>query len=340
MYHYINTLLLADKGELNMQMIYRLLLSGFLALSLTACKQNQAEVITIGIIEPLEHRAMTEIVAGFSETLQQQLHRPFVIKVANAYNDANLQRAIIQKMRNANYSLLVPIGVSTSQMTLAMTHKQPVISLAADLDDTAKRSIGACRVAIVKDEIAMSKLLEFIHGVYPQLTRIALVHSSTDKVLPEAQMAQAEGQKLGLSVHRLMISSLPEMTAAIQALPTNIQAIFVLKDSLVVSGIATLANYAASKHIPLITSDQGSVQDGADFALGVHEKQIGIAGAELAAKVLNGTDICSLPIVKMTHLTVFVNQQALQKTGQSLTPIAAAAKRLAYTLELTNPQES
>src|SRR5579872_635427 len=85
--------------------------------------------VTIGIIEPLEHKAMDEIVDGFSTTLKEQYHQPVIIKVENAQNDANLQRAIIQKLHDAKYTMIVPIGVGATQMTLSMVHNQDVISL-------------------------------------------------------------------------------------------------------------------------------------------------------------------------------------------------------------------
>ena len=41
-----------------------------------------------------------------------------------------------------------------------------------------------------------------------------------------------------------MVSSLPELYSATQSLPKNAQGIFILKDSLIVSGISTLAKAA------------------------------------------------------------------------------------------------
>src|SRR5579872_1961444 len=87
--------------------------------SLVACHEHDANTKKIGIIIPLEHTAMHEIAGGFSETLQQLYHQPVTIKVMNSEGDPNLLRAIIQEMRDDHYAMIVPVGTSTTQMSLA-----------------------------------------------------------------------------------------------------------------------------------------------------------------------------------------------------------------------------
>lgn len=304
--------------------------------ALSGCQQDKTPTVTIGIIEPLEHTAMNEIVAGFSETLKTLYNKPVKIKIENAQNDANIQRAIIQKMRDMNYDMVVPIGVGATEMSLSMVHAQPVVSLASDLSDKDRKKQNPCHAAVVHDEISSKQLIEFIHDAYPKITQLTLIHSSADKVLPQVKETIDAGRLYGININHKMVSSLPELYSTTQALPDGTQGIFILKDSLIVSGISTLAKAAAEKNIPLITSDQGSIQDGAGFALGVHEKEIGVEGAKLAAAVLNGRRICELPIVGMKNLTVFINQKSLQQEGQSIASILKSAKRFSYNTEIIN----
>ncbi len=319
-----------------MKIFSKVFLFFFFIIILTSCDKPSSSTVTIGIIQPLEHTAMAEIVAGYTETLKKLYDKPVIIKVRNAQNDANMQRAIIQQMRDANYSLIVPIGVDTSEMTLAMTRNQSVVSLASDLSDADRKKLKNCRVAVVHDEISTKQLLAFIHAVYPQLTQLTLIHSSANKVLPQVDEAIAAGKMFGITIHHMMISSLPELYTTANALDKDSQGIFILKDSLIVSGIGTLAKIAANKHIPLITSDQGSVQNGAGFALGVHEREIGVQGAILSVAILKGKSVCDLPIVEMKHLTVFINQKSLQSEYQSLDLLIKAAKQFSYQSEMIN----
>jgi|SRR5579885_320111 putative ABC transport system substrate-binding protein len=302
---------------------------------LAGCKPSSGEK-KIGIIVPIEHKAMNEIVAGFTETLRASTSVPFRIKVANAQGDINLERAIIQQMKNENYDIIVPIGTDATQMSATMIPSQPIVSLAASITQQERVQRKHCNIAVVHDEISADQLIQFIHLVNPQLKRIALIHSASDKVFPEVTAAVAAGKRYGIELKPMMVPTLNELYSTANNIPADMQGILVLKDSLIVSGISTLEITAEKRHIPLITSDQGSVQDGAAFALGVHERQIGTEGAALAADVLNGKPVCSLPMVDMTKLTIFVNKSSLDKEQQSLTAIQTAASKLNYKLEMVD----
>lgn len=317
-----------------MKLTTKALLSLLCVGALSACHDHQhVNGPTIGILEPLEHKAMDEIVAGFSATLAKQYHHPVNIDIENAQNDPNLERAIIQKMRDNGDTIIAPIGMDASEMTLAMVRQQQVISLASDITDAERHQLKPCNVAVVHDEIPPEKSMAFIHALYPKLTQLTLIHSSANKVFPEVQATIDAGKKLGITVHHIMVSSLPELTTAVSALPSNTQGIFILKDHLIVSGVGTLAQAAAQRQIPLITSDQGSVQSGAGIALGVHEREIGVDGGKLAADILNGKSACSLPIVEMTKLTVFINANALAQENQDVAGIQHISKKLGYRVE-------
>ena len=290
--------------------------------------------IKIGIIEPLQHKAMDEIVSGFKQSLSANYKYPVVINIENAQGDANLQRAIIQKMQNANYDMVVPIGVSTTQMTLSMIKKVPVVSLASDFSESDRSKLKNCNIVAIHDEISAKQTINFIHQVYPKINNILLVHSSVDKVLPEVKATQDIAKPFGITVNHVMISNLSELNNATrQSIHDDTQLILVLKDSLIVSGTPTLVKIAIDKKLPLVTSDQGSVQDGATMALGVHEKQIGIDGGKIAASILNGKNICQIPMVDMTKLTVFINKNTLKLTNQNIDTISRASAKLNYPIE-------
>src|SRR5438045_1796262 len=133
-----------------MRIFSRIIIIFSLIFSLCSCGNDSGkQKIIIGIIEPLEHTAIDEIVKGFTETVQQQSAKPVTFKIENAQNDANLQRAIIQRMQDAHYTLIVPIGVGTTQMTLAMIHDQPVVSLASSLTEADRKQLSHCNVVAV-----------------------------------------------------------------------------------------------------------------------------------------------------------------------------------------------
>ncbi|MCD6047953.1 MAG: hypothetical protein K0S08_1600 [Gammaproteobacteria bacterium] len=286
------------------------------------------------ILIPMTHEAMTEITNGFETTLRNEYKQPLQFKVANAQGDANLERASLQSLRDSGCDVIAPVGTSASQMAISMIKNIPIVSLASDVSDSDRKKLNPCNIAVVHDEVSDEQQLAFIHAAYPNLKEITLFHSADDKVFPEVKSIIAVGKKFDITIKPVMATTLPDLQTASQNLPTGTQAIFVLKDSLIVSGIAQLAKVAAQQHIPLISSDDGSVQNGAGFALGVHEKQIGSDGALLAAQILNGKKACDLPITEMHKLTVFLNPAAMQKMGASVESVKQTAVKMGYPVEV------
>jgi putative ABC transport system substrate-binding protein len=301
--------------------------------SLISCNKNTDHTQTISVILPMEHKALQEIVSGFTDKLHAIYPKPIKINVLNAEGDVNVQRALIQQAHDSNDTVIVPVATGVSQMTAAMIHDKPIVSIAADLSENDRKKMHPCHFTVVQDDIPPEKILAVVHAAFPKLTQLTLLHSASDKIFPDVKAAIEAGKKVGIEIKPLMIATLPDLVSASQALPNSTQGIFILKDNLIASGIATLIKTANEKKIPLITSDNGTVESGAGLAVGVHEREIGEEGAILAAKILSGKSAGELPIVKMEKLTVFVNKKALEDEGQSFSNINNAARKLNYKVE-------
>lgn len=288
--------------------------------------------VTVGIIVPLQHQAMDEIVAGFKSELTKHYHGPVNVLVKNAQGDPSLQRAIIQSYDSTGVDLVAPIGTSTSQMTMSMVKDKPVVTVAAMMTEKERVQHDPQNVAGVLDEISTEDQINFIHRAYPDIKKITLVHSADDKVFAEVDGVKKAAKANDMTVQALMVQQLPDMYTISQRIDNDSQAVFVLKDSLIVSGIRTLEKEAQKRHIPVISSDQGSVEQGAAFALGVPERQIGVVGAKVAARILNGEAPAHIPLQTMTDYSVFVNITAAKKQGLDVAALKQVAKQDSYAV--------
>lgn len=254
--------------------------------------------------------------------------------MANAQGDMNLEHAAIASIRDQDYDLIATIGTDATAMALSMVKTTSILSLASDLSEAQRKKLNPCNVAVVHDEVSIEEQLSFIHQTLPEIKTIALIHSASDKIFPEVEEAKKVGKKLGMTIISKMAATLPELQSVANNLPSDIQAVYILKDMQIVSATPQLAKIAQSRKIPLISSDDGSVKNGAGFALGVHENQIGINGAELAADILKGKNACDLPISEMHDLTVFLNPKAMQTFGVSIDSVKITAEKMNYKMEV------
>jgi putative ABC transport system substrate-binding protein len=331
-----------------MKNFIKLSLCGLLSfglVALTACTpEKKSHEVTVGIVAPVAIPAMTEIVDGFKTELTKLYPHPIHFIVQNAQGDVNIQRSILQQFKTNNVNLVVPIGTATAQMANAMNAGQPIVALAAEFKTAQRDKFRNKNITNVLDEVDIDKQLAFIHSALPGLKKITLIYSPDDRIFTQVQKAAAAAKADGIQLQKLMIQNLPDLYTVSKQVDKDSQAIFILKDETVVSGINTLVKQAQQHHLLLIASDDGSVQKGADFAVGVSERLIGEGGAQLAAQVLNGTAPSQIPVKVMTQYHVYVTPAYEQgKNGLaanlSYAHVKAAATKFNYPVE-TLPLEN
>jgi putative tryptophan/tyrosine transport system substrate-binding protein len=307
------------------------------ATALAADSPPAAPEKTIGIVLPMDHVALRAIVKGFEESAAKNYPGKIRFEVQDAEHDLNIQRAIIQKFINQKVDLVVPVATGVTQMAISMVKNQPILGLAAMIPDSTREQNGLDnRLTGVRDEIDSAKQLAFMRAILPNMKKLTLIYSADDKVIPEVKNTIQVAKQYNIAVQPLMIQNLSDLYSASRRVDADSQAIFILKDSLVASGINTIVNNASKRHLPIISSDEGSVSGGAGAALGVEEQQIGIEGGELAAKILTGQPISQLPIQAMRQLLIFVNTKAAAAQGLNIDAIKQYAREQNYAVKL-NP---
>ncbi|MFY9589975.1 ABC transporter substrate binding protein [Rickettsia endosymbiont of Halotydeus destructor] len=253
------------------------------------------------IIVPLEHEAMTQIVAGIKESLNDN---DVEIIVKNAHADANILLSYIKQMKHQNIDLIIPIGTSTSQTVIAHIKDKPIVCTAAMIDNK-----NLPLVIGVNDEIKITEVISKLSF----LNNITLIYSSNEKVVPEVEELKSYAAKNNISIHLAMVQTLNDLPIAVKNAPRDTQAFLILKDHLIVSGINILKQEAFKREIPIIASDEGSVINGATIALGVREKEIGVRAGLIAKKILTGTKPSDIPFESMSDLTLFINPVSFAK---------------------------
>lgn len=255
----------------------------------------------VGVIVPLEHEAMTQIVDGIKESLADM---DVEIEVKNAHSDPNIMLALVKQMKDQDIDLIMPIGTSTSQMTISHIKNKPIVCVAAMPDKTKNPLVTG-----IYDEISISSSLSRM----PKINNIAIIYSASEKIAPEIDELKKYALQNGVILHLAMVQTLVELPMSVRSAPDDVQAFLILKDHLICSGINILNQEATKRFIPVISSDEGSVIKGATMAIGVKEKTIGVESGLLAKKILKGVSPGAIPYKTIDILEVFVNTKSMSQ---------------------------
>lgn len=281
--------------------------------------------VTVGVLVPMQHVAMDEITDGFQQELTKNYPGKITFLVENAKGDVHLLHSILQQFKQKKVDLYAPIGTQPTQIALTVITKVPMVGIAS-------KEILSDHAVTVNDEISVVKHIQLMQRVIPRLKKITLLHTASNKIIPEVSDCIQAAKHYHIRVQDLTIRQLSDLDTVSKQIDNDSQVIFILKDSLVASGIRALLNEAMKRHLPVVTSDDGTVQVGAAFALGAKEYQIGVEGAKLAARILKETAIKDISMVTMDPLFVFINPAAAKQQGVSVNRIERAARQLGYSV--------
>jgi len=157
--------------------------------------------------------------------------------------------------------------------------------------------------------------LQWLTRIAPRAKRIFLPYSADDKsALKSVEQVTAAAGKLGLELVRHPISAGGTVTAAIAAMPADIEAIFLPRDSRVESAIAEFVALAEQRRLPIAAPSLIQVEAGALFSYGFVHRDIGRQAARLADQILKGTAAGDLP-VEMAENSLSINLAAARNLG-------------------------
>lgn len=144
-----------------------------------------------------------------------------------------------------------------------------------------------------------ARRLELLSRLAPAAHRVWVPFDAADPS-PAAVVAglRPVADKLGLTLVTANIRDFVQLRAALDALPRDIDAVFVPPDVRISGNTRAVAAAAAAapRHLPVTVPQRDGVAQGALFSYGFDAHALGLQAARLADLILTGTPAADLPI--------------------------------------------
>lgn len=171
--------------------------------------------------------------------------------------------------------------------------------------------------------------LEWLKKIAPTVKRVYLPYNPGDRsALASLELARQAAAVLGIELLAEAVRSGEEVRPALAALPADIDAIFLPRDSTIEARIADFTATALQRRLPLCAPSLLQVEAGALFSYGFMHHQIGQQAARLADQILRGTPPADLP-VETAESRLVINQVTARAIGL---PIPGEILRQAETV--------
>ena len=193
---------------------------------------SKEEKCRIGVVVPVEHRAMDDMLQGFTERIEEESDVRVLIEVQNAQGDLNIQKAMIDKFVRQDMSLIATIGTDVSLM--AINRAQGHVILGMDITGRVHQGLSPYITGVKESSIESSYF--FMRELLPSLSKVAMVYSASDKNYQMLQEFSRLAEIDDIEVQGIMIQSLADLYVLAKSIDSDVDAIFIAKDHLVASG--------------------------------------------------------------------------------------------------------
>ena len=301
------------------------------ALALTACSGettdtgdeggNDAEPFEIGVIQYVSHDALDDVTEGFLDELEQQGYgdgERVNIDLQNPQGDQGTLTATANQFAQDGKDLVLGVATPAAQALAQALPDTPVVfaavtdPVAADLVDSWDEPGG--NVTGMSDMNPVDEQLKLLLELDPDIQTVGIVYSSGE-INAEVQVEAAEeaAEELGLTIKKSTVSNSGEVQQAAESL--KVDAYYVPTDNNVVAGLEGLIQIAEKAQVPVVSTDEGSVERGAIAAQTVNYEQQGRDVANMAIEILEGADPAEMPVQTQDEFDLNVNPDAAERMG-------------------------
>ncbi len=281
--------------------------------------------IPIAILLPVSHPSLDLAEKGFKMEMEVQSPGKYRFVTFNAQGSKTLMRSEIEEIANQNYALVLTIGTSASKMTKEVLGKKglniPIVFTAvndpvgAELVDSEILPGG--NVTGVKEELNFREELRELLRFKPDLKNLLLVYNPSEPGL-EKDRIEIESilRDRDITLTIVEIFQTNELKAKVPSFMDTADAMLILKDNCVVTGLELLVKLCNQYKTPLMASDLDSPDRGATFGYGVHEIDFGVEAAKKALQIIEGElHPSKIPVTPLNTFELKINKSTALKQG-------------------------
>jgi putative ABC transport system substrate-binding protein len=277
----------------------------------------------IGITQIVSHPALDATVQGFKDALAAKGFTNVTYVEENAQGDIATAASIAQKLASEDLDLILTVATPTSQSMVKVDKETPIVFTAVTDPKgaglVADPAAPDANVTGVSDMQPVEPILELATQLKPGITKVGVIYSSGEVnsvFLVDAEKVAAEA--MGLEIVEATAAKPAEVSAAAESLVGRVDAITVIGDNTAVTALESIVKVCNENGILLLAGDSDSVKRGAVASYGFDYADLGMQSGDIAARILGGTPVTSIPVEFAQNLQLSVNEAAAKAQGVTL----------------------
>jgi putative tryptophan/tyrosine transport system substrate-binding protein len=283
-------------------MNYILLILSFLTLFLLASPASAWDVL---VVQKYRAKPYADVVRGFELVVG--------VKTSILVLEESADEDPVREIRRRSPDLILALGADA----LSKVRKIDNIPIIYCMVLNPAPLVGnEDNITGISMNVAPEKQLAHLRKVLPDLKKIGTVYNP-GKSGTFLEKARVTAQKSGISLVSVKVEQAKDVPRALESLPEDIDAYWMLPDSTVSTpeAVEALILFSIRTRIPVFTFSDKYLRLGAFMSLELNTFDLGKQAGEMARKIRSGTPAGHIPKTFADQATVTVNRAVAAKLG-------------------------
>ena len=332
-----------------MKKLLALALAGTMTLSLAACGGSKADTTTtdtaaaeettetadtadaastdgqtytVGICQLVQHEALDAATQGFKDAIVEALGEDNVtFEEQNASGDSATCATIINQLVSDNVDLILANATPALQAAAQGTDTIPVLGTAVTeygvaLDIDNFDGLVGTNVSGTSDLAPLDQQAAMLNELFPDAKNVGLLYCSAEANSQyQVDTVQAALEDLGYTCKQYSFSDSNDLSSVATTAASESDVIYVPTDNAVASNTEIVRNICEPEKVPVIAGEEGICAGCGVATLSISYYDLGTATGKMAAKILNGEDISTMPIEYAPQFTKKYNAAICEDLG-------------------------
>lgn len=278
----------------------------------------------VGILQFVSHPALDLIREGIESGLSDRGYDPeknLTIAFQNGQADQSKLATMSEQLVSKKSDVIVGIATPAAQALANTTTDIPIVlgavtdpvgaGLVTDMNHPGGNITGVSDKAPVAEQIRLGKEL------IPKAKRIGALYSSTeDNSKYQVLEARKAAEELGMTLKEYAVPSTNELTKTIQVMAKDVDFIYIPLDNTIANAMPSVVDEANKQNLPIITSVDTMVEQGALATIGIDQFTIGVEIGKMVADILDKkTTPASTPIYTFETGEMIINKKQAEFLG-------------------------
>lgn len=283
------------------------------------------KVYKIGVTQFADHPSLDNCREGFIQGLANKGFKEgenLEIEVVNAQTEMAKATQIAQSFASSGKDLVCGIATPSAQALYAACAEKGIPVIFNAISDPVGAKLAKSETEVmpgitgVSDKLPVEDQLKLIREILPDAKKIGIIYTTGEaNSVSTIEEYKKLAPQYGFEIVDKGITKQAEIPQVMDVILTQVDCISNLTDNTVVAALGVVLEKANAAKIPVFGSEEEQVKNGCIASAGLDYVKLGIQAGEMAANVLNGTSIDTIPFETLKETKYTFNEEAAKALG-------------------------